>query len=171
MHIRTCVMQYSKLIKLSGHFLQVKLWLDLTKPASIHTMARQIFTTTQLLHQWTNNPCVYHCQWFPHFPGLLFLGLVFHTYLMCSSARVVFKWQWCEWTSTHLAGNCHMTGLRAFPSNWLAYLWYLELKQASNETIWQCSTCTHRKTCHFMILHFPWLPPLCNHFWHGIKSI
>jgi len=58
------------------------------------------FTTTQFLHEWTNNPCVYHCQWFPH---LLFLGLVSRTCLMCLSVWVVFKWQWCDWKGTHQA--------------------------------------------------------------------
>jgi len=35
-------------------------------------------------------------------------------------AFVAFKkWQWCDWTSIHLAGNLHMTGQGAWPSNWL----------------------------------------------------
>jgi len=60
----------------------------------------------------TINLCVYHCQWFP---GLLFLGFVSQACLMCLSVWVVFKWQWCDWTSNHPAGNRHMT----WPSNWL----------------------------------------------------
>jgi len=78
-----------------------------------------LFTTTQFLHQWTNNPCVYHCYCFP---GLLFLGLVSWACLTCSSTRVVFKWQWCEWTSTHPTGNRHTTGQRVWPSNWLLFV-------------------------------------------------
>jgi len=72
------------------------------------------FTTNQLLHQWTNHPCVCHCQWFT---SLLFLGLFSRACLTCSSARVAFKWQWCEWTSIHPAGNRHTTGQKAWPSN------------------------------------------------------
>ena len=79
----------------------------------------RLFTTFQFLHQWTNNTRVYHCQCFP---GLLFLGLVSWACLMCLSARVVFKWQWCNWKDIHLAGNCHMTGQRAWPSNWLLFV-------------------------------------------------
>jgi len=78
-----------------------------------------LFTTTRFLHQLTNNPCVYHCHCFP---DLLFLGLVSRAYLTCSSARVVFKWQWCEQTSTHPARNCHTTGQKAWRSNWLLFV-------------------------------------------------
>jgi len=49
-----------------------------------------LFTTTQLLHQWTNDPCVYHCQCFT---GLLSLGLISQACLIYSSAWVIFKWQ------------------------------------------------------------------------------
>ena len=78
-----------------------------------------LFTTNQLLHQWTNHPCLCHCQWFT---GLLFLGLFSWACLTCSSAWVVFKWQWCEWTSIHPAGNHHTTGQKAWPSNWLLFV-------------------------------------------------
>jgi len=56
-----------------------------------------LFTTTWFLHQWTNNSCVYHCQCVP---GLLFLGLVSWTCLMCLNAWVVKTW----------------------PSNWLLFV-------------------------------------------------
>jgi len=110
-----------------------------------------LFITTRFLHQWTNNPCVYHCQWFP---SLLFLGLVSWACLMCSNAWVVFKGSGMTGQASRLLEI----------TTWLArelghqigyYLWNLELKQASNETIWQCSTCTHWKTHHFVALHHP----------------
>jgi len=47
-----------------------------------HTQWQGYFTTTWFLHQWTNNPCVYHCHCFP---DLLFLGLVSWDCLTCSS--------------------------------------------------------------------------------------
>jgi len=56
------------------------------------------------------------------FPGLLSLGLAPLACLTCLSAWVVFRWQWCEETSTHPAGNHHMTGQKAWPSNWLLFL-------------------------------------------------
>jgi len=102
---------------------QLPLLLYVTRFAKIglvHTKWQgTLFTTIRLLHQWTNYPCVCHCQWFT---GLLFLGLFSRACLTCSSARVVFNWQWCEWTSIHPAGNRHTTGQKAWPSNWLLFV-------------------------------------------------
>jgi len=50
------------------------------------------------------------------------------------------------------------------------YLWYLELKWASGETIWKCSTSTRGKTHHFMTPHHPQPPPLCDHLWYWCKN-
>jgi len=72
-----------------------------------------LFTTNQLLHQWTNLPMI-HC--------LLFLGLFSRACLTCSSAQVIFKWQWCEWTGIHPIGNRHTTGQKAWLSNWLLFV-------------------------------------------------
>jgi len=74
-----------------------------------------IFTSMNL----TNNPCVYHCQWFL---GLLFLGLVSQACLTCLSGWVAFKWQWCDWTNTDLTGNHNMTGQKTWQSNWLLFV-------------------------------------------------
>jgi len=117
--------------------------------------------TTWFLHQWTNDPCVYHCQWFPR---LIFLGLVSWACLTCLSTQVVFKWQWYDWTSTHPAGNHHMTGQKAWPSNWLLlYLWYLEFKWASGPSGSVQLLCEENPAT-------SWLsttpPPLCDHLWY-----
>jgi len=103
-----------------------------------------LFTTNQLLHQWTNDPCVYHCQWFT---GLLFLGLLSWACLMCSSAQVVFKWQWCDWKGTHLAVDCHMTGQIVWPSNWLLFVIFRTWMVLRWDLL-AVSTSTRGKTCH-----------------------
>jgi len=41
---------------------------------------------------------------------------------MGSNAQVVVKWQWYDWIAIHQAGNCHMTGQRVWPSNWLLFV-------------------------------------------------
>jgi len=53
------------------------------------------------------------------FPGVCFSNL---SDVLEWLGQVVFKWQWCEWTSTHLSGNHHMTGQKAWPSNWLLFV-------------------------------------------------
>jgi len=111
-----------------------------------------LFTTTQFLHQWTNNPCVS----LPMVPWSVFLGLVSHACLMFSSAWVVFKWQWCELARKH----GHQTGY---------YLWYLELKLASGETIWQCQLLHVEKPATSVVPHYLDLHPymiICD---SGIK--
>ena len=50
------------------------------------------------------------------------------------------------------------------------YLWYLEFKWASGVTIWQYSTSTHGKTCHFVVPHHPWSLSLCDHLWYWYKN-
>jgi len=61
------------IIYISYVHTHVHMWLDLTK-AGFHTQWQGwLFTTTQFLHQWTNNSCVHHCHCFP---GLLYLGFV-----------------------------------------------------------------------------------------------
>jgi len=115
------------------------------KLASTHTMARLTF---QFLHQWTNNPYVYHCQWFP---SLLFLGLVSWACLTCFSAWVDFKWQWCDWTHPWLVRELgHQIGY---------YLWYLKLKwdhlAVFNLYAWKS---------------LPLCGSLCNHLWYRCKN-
>jgi len=132
------------------------------KPASMHTMTRLTF---RFLHQWTNNPCVYHCQWFP---GLLFLGLVSWACMTCSSARVVFKWQWWDWTWQLEIATTWLVRVLGHQIGY--YLWSIELKQASNETIWQCSISMCGKTCHCVAFHHSWPPSLGNHLWYWCKN-
>jgi len=118
-----------------------------------------LFTTNRLLHQWTNSPCVYHCQWFT---GLLFLGLFSRACLMCSSARVAFKWQWCEWTSIHPAGNHHTTGQKAWPSNWVLFV----ISRAQMGLRWDLLACQLQhveKPTTFVAPHHPWPSPLYDH--------
>jgi len=62
------------------------------------------------------------CVSLPMAPWSAFLGLVSQACLACSSAQVVLKWQWYDWTSTHSAGNHHMIGQKAWPSNWLLFV-------------------------------------------------
>jgi len=132
------------------------------KLACTHTMARLTFTTTRFLHQWTNNPCVYYCQWFH---GLLFLGLFL---------RPVWHAQVHGWSSNCTgvtgqaptpAGNHHTTG----PSNCLLFV-ISRAQWVSGETIWQCSTSTHGKCHHFVAPHHPRPPPLCDHLWYWYEN-
>jgi len=62
---------------------------------------------------------IYHYQ---RFTDLLFLGPFSQACLTCSSTWVVFKWQWCEWTSIHPTGNLHTTGQWTWESNWLLFV-------------------------------------------------
>jgi len=135
------------------------MWPDLTK-ASFHTKQQGwLFTAIQYLHQWTNNPCAYHCQWFS---GLLFLGLVSWAYLTCSSVQVVFKWQWFDLASTHLAGNHHTTGQKTCPSNWFLFVIF-RIQMGLRWDHLTVSTSTHGKTSHFVAPHHLRPPPL--HIW------
>jgi len=118
--------------KRSPNILIKVIWF--AKSGLVHTKWQgTLFTTNQLLHQWTNGSCVCH---YPQSTGLLFLGLFSWACLTCSSARVVFKWQWCEWQiSTWLEIT---TRLAKRLGHQIGYcLWYLELKWASGETFWQ----------------------------------
>jgi len=113
-----------------------------------------VFTTTRFLHQWTNNPCVYISL--PMVPQSAFSGACF------SGLSDMFK---ClgdlqmavVWLDKH-PPNLNL------PHNWpesLAiyrigyYLWYLELKWVSGNTIWRSSTSTHEKTCTSWFLTTP----------------
>jgi len=120
-----------------------------------------LFTTNQSLHQWTNYRCVCHFQWFT---GLLFLGLFSRACLTCSSARVVFKWQWCGWTSIHPAGNRHTTGQKAWPSNWLLFV----ISRAQMNLRWDLLACQLQdveKSATSVAPHHPRPPPLYDHLW------
>jgi len=124
-----------------------------------------LFTTTRFLHQWANNPCVYHCiianDSLVCFSWGLFLGPVWH-------ARVL------EWSSNDSGLTGQAPPSWKSPHNWpesLAIeLWYLELKWVSGETIWQCSTSTCGKICHFVAPRHPWPPPLYDHLWYWCKN-
>jgi len=82
-----------------------------------------LFTTTQFLHQWTNNPFVYH---YHCFPGLLFLGFV---------SRAVWCARVLGWSSNGSGVN-RQAPTQLEIAKQLAkklghqigyYLWYLEL--------------------------------------------
>jgi len=107
-----------------------------------------LFTTNQLLHLWTNDPCVCHCQWFP---GLLFLGL----------------FSWPVWCARVLGWSSNGSGVNGQVSTWLEIatrlarrlghqidycMWYLELKWASGETFWHVNFNTWKNP------PLPWLP-------------
>ena len=114
-----------------------------------------LFIMTQLLHQWANDPCVYHCQ---TLTCLFFLGFISQACLTCSSAQVAFKWHRCDWTNIHPAGNCHIAGQRTWP----VFVISIEFKQAV-QFVWMEKSTTL------------WLPttlnlPLCNHLWCWCKN-
>jgi len=134
------------------------MWPDLTKAVPHTQWQGWLFTTTRFLHQWTNNPCVYHCQWFS---GLLFLGLVSWACLTCSSAQVVFKWQWYDWTSTYLVGNRHMTSQKAWSSNWLL----LVISRAQMGLRWDHPAVFNFYTWKNLLLRGSPPPPTSTHMW------
>jgi len=104
-------------------------------------------------------------HWFA-FPGAFLLGL--SNVLECLGGLQMAM----VWLDKHpAAGNLHWYD---WPVNLAIKLVtvcdYLELKWASNETIWQWSAYMHGKTCHFMAFHHPQPPPLCNHLWYWCKN-
>jgi len=70
--------------------------------------------------------------------------------------------------STQLETSTWLTSELGHPIGY--YLWCLELKWASGETIWQCSTFMHGKPHRFVSPHCPQPPPLCNHLWYWCKN-
>jgi len=127
-------------ILLSWH-INPYLWPDLTKVSFHAHNCKAEFSPLLNFYISELTIHVYHCQWFP---GLLFLGLVW-------CAQVVFKWQRCDWTITHLAGN-HTTGQKALPSNWLLFV----ICRAQMGLRWDhlaVSASTHGKNP-----PLPWLP-------------
>jgi len=71
---------------------------------------------------YTNKLMIHVRVLLPMIRWLLFLGLFSQACLMYSSAWVIFKWQWCDWTNIHLVGNCHTTGQWICPSNYLLFV-------------------------------------------------
>jgi len=131
------------------------MWPDLL----VHTKWQgTLFTTNRLIYQWNNNPCVVRISlpmihW-SAFPGAYFSGL--SEVLECSGVL-----------QTNDSGA---TGqVSTWPSKWVLFMIFIELKWTSNETIWQCSTCTYvwKSTAP----HHPQPLPLCNHLWYRCKTI
>jgi len=114
--------------------------------------------------------------------------LSIHVCIIANGSLVCFSWGsflWPVWHAWVLGWSSYSSGLTGQAptqleiTTWLArklghqigyYLWYLELKWASGETIWQCSTSTHGKTHHFVAPHHPQPPPLCDHLWQWCKN-
>jgi len=120
-----------------------------------------LFTTNQLLHQWTNDPCVCYCQWFT---GLLSWGC----FLGPGWCAQVLRW------SSNGSGVSRQISTQLEIATRLARrvghqigccLWYLELKWASGETFWQVNFLTGGKTHHLHGSLLPWPPLLYNHLW------
>jgi len=84
-----------------------------------------LFTATQ--YSYTNELMIHVC--------IVANGsLVCFICLMCSSVQVIFKWQWCDWTNIHpLEIATQLTSELGHQIGY--YLWYLELKWTSDETI------------------------------------
>jgi len=139
--------------------------LDLTK-AGFHTHFYGKAHILPPLNCYTNELTIHMCIISNNSLVCLFLGLflgpVWHAW--------VLRWSWngsgvtgqvFTWleVATQLASKLgHQIGY---------YLWYLELKQASDETIWQCSVCMNGKTCHFVSPHHPQPPYTCS---TGVKT-
>jgi len=130
-----------------------------------HTIARLTFHHHSFLHQWTNNPCMYHCQSFPGllFPGACFSGLYDMFECLCD-LQMAMVWLVTGQVPTQLEIVTRLASELGFQISY--YLWYLELKQTSGETIWQCLTSACGKTCHFVAPYHPQPPPLCDHLWY-----
>ena len=62
-------------------------------------------------------------------------------------AWVIFKWQWCKWTSTHPAENRHTTGKKAWPLNWLLFVIF-RAQMGLRWDLLAVSTSTRGKTHH-----------------------
>jgi len=134
------------------------MWPDLTK-AGFHTHIGKVDFSPPLdfyINELTIHVCIIAIV---SLAGLLFLGLVSWVCLMCLSARVVFKWQWCKWTSTHLAGNRHMTGQKAWPSNWLLYVTF-RAQMGLRWDLLAVSTSTVEEPTTSVAPHRPWPSPL-----------
>jgi len=126
-----------------------------------------LFTTTQFLHQWTNNPRVYHCQC--------------NGSLVCFFRSLFLGPVWCVWVlkwssngsgvaGQHPARNHHTTGQKAWSSNWLLFV----ISRTQTDLKWDHLAVFNLyvwKTCHFVVPHHPWPLPLCNHLWYWCKTI
>jgi len=130
-----------------------------------------LFTTTWLIstYIYINELTIHEC-------------IITNGFLVCFSWGLFLGCVWSAWVLKWSSNGSDLTGQASTQleiSKQLArelgyqisyYLWYLELKQASNETIWQCSTSTHGKICHFVAPNHPWPPPLCNYLWYWCKN-
>jgi len=115
-----------------------------------------LFTTNQLLHQWTNDPCVYTIanDSLVCFSWGCFLGPVWHAQVLGSSSNgsgVNRQVSTQLEIITRLARKLgHRIGY---------YLWYLDFKWASGETFWQCQLLHVVKPTTSVAPHQPWPPP------------
>ena len=114
--------------------------------------------------------------------------LTIHVCIIAIVSLLCFFWGlffWPVWCAQVLGWSSNGSGVNEQVFTWLEiitwlarklghqigyYLWYLELKWASGETIWKCSTSTRGKTHHFMTPHHPQPPPLCDHLWYWCKN-
>jgi len=139
------------------------MWLNLTK-AGFHTHNGKVDFSPPLdfyINELTIHVCI-----IVNGPMICFSWC-----LTCLSAQVVFKWQWCDWTSTHPVGNCHTTGQIAWPSNWLLFVIsrsQIGLKwdhmEVLNFYMW-------KKTYHFVAPHHPNLHPYVITCDSSVKTI
>jgi len=144
------------------------MWLDLTK-AGFHTQNGKADFSPPLnfyINELTIHVCIIANGTLVCFSWGSFFGPVWH-------ARVL---RWYS-NGSYLAGQAP-TWLEII--TWLAnklghqfgyYLWYLELKWASGETIWQVSTSTSKKNLPLCSSPPPQTPPLNDHLWSYGKHV
>jgi len=111
--------------------------------------------------------------------------LMIHVCIIAKDSLVWFSWGyflrpiWCAWVLRWSLNGSGVTGQVSTQLE-ISTRWSVNLaiKLAticviynSNETIWQCSACIHRKTCCFIAPYNPWPPSLRNHFWYWFKKL
>jgi len=123
------------------------MWPDLTK-AGFHTHNDKADVSPPLnfyINKLIIHSCIIANDSLVCFSWGLFLGPIWHAQVLRWSSNgsgVTGQAPWLELTTQLARKLGHLIGY---------YLWYLELKWSSGETIWQCSTSTHGKPCHFMV--------------------
>jgi len=115
------------------------MWPDLTK-ASFHTHNDKAYSSPPL-NFYINELMIHVCIVVNGSLVGFLLGLVSWACLTCSSARVVFKWQWCEWTSSYspLVLNHYPFTFNPCWCNPLYSLYNLSLMSECSAVLWNCT--------------------------------
>jgi len=142
------------------------MWLDLTK-ASFHTLNSKADFWPSLnfyINELTIHMCIIAKGFLVCFYWGLFLWLVWHAWVLgWSSNGSGVTGQVPTWLEI-------ITWLVRKLGHQLGYYLISRAQMGPGETIWQCSTSTHEKTCYFVAPYHPWPPLLCNHLWYWCKN-